>query len=654
MKPLKSATIAAPGFYGLNTQESSITLDSGFALEATNCIIDKFGRIGSRKGWTVLNETEFTGQVRALAEYTKTDGTLEVLYAANNKLWRLEDDGTSTELTALEATITGSTQANPCSITATAHELQTGDTVTITGVVGMTELNGNSYTITVVDDDTFTLDSTDSTGYTAYTSGGTATKDSITITDDDWQIVTFNNHAVFIQDGHEMVYYNGTNDHYYEYSSAADTTSPSSGAACFNRVWIAKNNTVYWSKILEPQSFSGTGTGFINVREVFGEDDDVTAITSYNNRLTIFGRRNIAMFSGGEDPTSGNFQMIDHIKGIGCIARDSVQNIGTDVVFLSGDGVRTLGRTIQEVSSPIGDVSKNIRDEIVQYAAGESTYRIKSVFSQENAFYLLSLPATQFTYCFDTRAKLQDGSLRVTKWTSINPTAFCVRKNEDVLLGQEGYVGKYNQYSDNGTAYRMQYYTNYFDFGSPVTESILKKIRLALIGATSQVGTLRWAFDYNTDYSSATFTLSSGVSFEYSVDEYGLGSTVVAGSQSADTITHEVYDESDVLTSSVHYTVDFSSTQTTTYDTAYTVYLDSDTYYYMTDTPTPSRTATTVYISSADINAEYSTGIVLDNISINLSGRGAVTQVGFEAEISSGSLSIQKLDIFAKDGKMIS
>ena len=85
-KPLKTATIAAPGFYGLNTQESGITLNAGFALEATNCIIDKFGRIGSRKGWTKENSSAFTGQVRAIGEYTKSDGTLEVLYAANNAL----------------------------------------------------------------------------------------------------------------------------------------------------------------------------------------------------------------------------------------------------------------------------------------------------------------------------------------------------------------------------------------------------------------------------------------------------------------------------------------------------------------------------------------------------------------------------------------
>jgi len=507
MKPLKSATIAAPGFFGLNTQESGITLNSGFALEATNCIIDKFGRIGSRKGWTKVNGTAFTGTPRAIAEYTKSDGSLEILYAANNGLFRLEDDGTSTELTDADGA-------------------------------------------------------------------------DITITDDDWQIITYNNKAVFVQQGHTMVYYDGTNDNYNEFSSAPGSTSPSCGASCFNRVWVADDHTVYWSKILEPQSFSGTGTGFIDIREIFGEDDTVTAVTSYNNRLVIFGRRNIAFFSGAEDPTSTAFQMTDHIKGIGCIARDSVQNAGTDVVFLSADGVRTIGRTIQEVSSPIGDVSKNVRDEVVQFAAGESEFRIKSVFSQENAFYLLTLPATGYTYCFDMRAALQDGSRRATKWTLI-PTAYCVRKNEDVLIGQAGYVAKYADSSDNGSTYRLQYYTNYFDFGNATLESILKKIRLSVIGSTNQNCALKWAFDYDTDYRSTTFTLSEGITSEYNVDEY---------------------------------------------------FSDDDT----------------------DNEAEYSTGTVLDNISLNIGGNGAVVQIGIEADITAGALSLQKLDIFAKDGKMIS
>ena len=78
------------------------------------------------------------------------------------------------------ATITNVTQGSPAVVTTSAaHTFVTGEQVTITGVVGMTELNGNTYTITVTGASTFSLDGVDSTGYGAYTSGGSAQSDGI-------------------------------------------------------------------------------------------------------------------------------------------------------------------------------------------------------------------------------------------------------------------------------------------------------------------------------------------------------------------------------------------------------------------------------------------------------------------------------------------
>lgn len=74
-------------------------------------------------------------------------------------------------------TITGVTQANPGVVTSASHGFTNGDVVYIDGVVGMTELNGNTYTVANADTNTFELSGVDTTGYTAYTSGGTATKD---------------------------------------------------------------------------------------------------------------------------------------------------------------------------------------------------------------------------------------------------------------------------------------------------------------------------------------------------------------------------------------------------------------------------------------------------------------------------------------------
>jgi len=51
---LQNISIAAPAFKGLNTQDSPLTSDPSFAAIADNCVIDKFGRIGARKGFSVL------------------------------------------------------------------------------------------------------------------------------------------------------------------------------------------------------------------------------------------------------------------------------------------------------------------------------------------------------------------------------------------------------------------------------------------------------------------------------------------------------------------------------------------------------------------------------------------------------------------------
>ena len=67
------------------------------------------------------------------------------------------------------------TQASPAQVTASQHGLADGDVIYIYGVKGMLEIDGG-YTITVVDENNFTLDSTNSTAFTAYTTGGKVVK----------------------------------------------------------------------------------------------------------------------------------------------------------------------------------------------------------------------------------------------------------------------------------------------------------------------------------------------------------------------------------------------------------------------------------------------------------------------------------------------
>lgn len=80
--------------------------------------------------------------------------------------------------------ITGITQAAPAVVTVVGHGYVVGDPVYLTLVGGMTQISEQLYVITAVTANTFTLAGTDSTAYSAYTSGGTSIKNASL----NWQI----------------------------------------------------------------------------------------------------------------------------------------------------------------------------------------------------------------------------------------------------------------------------------------------------------------------------------------------------------------------------------------------------------------------------------------------------------------------------------
>lgn len=83
--------------------------------------------------------------------------------------------------------VEGITQANPGVVTTDInHNLSTGDHATLADVVGMIQVNGQTYTITVIDPKTFSI-GTNTSGFGAYVSGGVVTPNerniTVTITD---------------------------------------------------------------------------------------------------------------------------------------------------------------------------------------------------------------------------------------------------------------------------------------------------------------------------------------------------------------------------------------------------------------------------------------------------------------------------------------
>ena len=73
--------------------------------------------------------------------------------------------------------ISGATVADPVVITATSHGFSDGNTVRITHVKGMTELNGKSFTVANKTTHTFELSGVDGSGYTAWAEDGEVRKE---------------------------------------------------------------------------------------------------------------------------------------------------------------------------------------------------------------------------------------------------------------------------------------------------------------------------------------------------------------------------------------------------------------------------------------------------------------------------------------------
>lgn len=163
-------------------------------------------------------ETSVAGQYPIMGFILHRDSNDdEDLLVANTK-WIGTYDTTNGDFDCLSfqvATINAVTQANPGVVTTAAnHGLANGDYVQIASVAGMTELNGNTYQVDNITATTFELKDVDTSGFTAYSSGGTVTLLSSHFTGDATNFISWVNYkdAVYMVNGSDqMLKYDGTN-----------------------------------------------------------------------------------------------------------------------------------------------------------------------------------------------------------------------------------------------------------------------------------------------------------------------------------------------------------------------------------------------------------------------------------------------------------
>jgi uncharacterized phage protein (TIGR02218 family) len=119
---------------------------------------------------SVTSNSVFRDDTRTEDDDYFGEGTIAFTSGANAGLKPQE---IKTYIGVLSESITGITKAASAVVTVGAHTFAVGDVVAFSGVGGMTEINGLTGTVTAIGDTTITVN-IDSSGFSTYTSGGTA------------------------------------------------------------------------------------------------------------------------------------------------------------------------------------------------------------------------------------------------------------------------------------------------------------------------------------------------------------------------------------------------------------------------------------------------------------------------------------------------
>lgn len=143
-----------------------------------NFIVTPYGGIESTPGNKFAAEIQLSSKKSRLAPFQFSTIQAYVLEFGDQYIRFFKDQGSIIDG---DKVITGATQADPVVVTSVAHGYSNGDEIIISGVVGMTELNGKRFLVANQAANTFELtdkdgNDIDGTGFTAYVSGGVCNK----------------------------------------------------------------------------------------------------------------------------------------------------------------------------------------------------------------------------------------------------------------------------------------------------------------------------------------------------------------------------------------------------------------------------------------------------------------------------------------------
>lgn len=154
-------------------------------------------------------------------------------------------------------------------------------------------------------------------------------------------------------------------------TGSADADAATSVAEFNTSIFYGKGSLLTFSAPASENDFaSADGAGQIVV------PDNIIGLITWQGSLYVFSQNSIRVLSG---TSSSNYTLSLITRQMGCVARDSIKELGGDVYFLSAFGVKSLASLTKLVDVDLGALSRQAASKISSIVTGYTSSEINAV-----------------------------------------------------------------------------------------------------------------------------------------------------------------------------------------------------------------------------------------------------------------------------------
>lgn len=459
---LQPIDLVAPGFLGLNLQQSGSLLSPQYATKAENAVIDVASRLAARDGYTQDTTTDITGTpaVKTLFEYLTADGTSETIVA-----W---DGGIGNDILDPE----GNDISGSLTDTDGRWWMQNFNDKVIAFQDGQKPAvyTGTGNFATVVE--------SSGTAPTSHNGVGLAAFGRVWGLDSDAQTI--------------------------KYSALLDETDwggASAGSIDMANIWT--NGT---DEVTAIQAFNGSLVVFGKRHIVFWNDSQGSALGLDPNFIAV-----VDIITGTGTLTQWSIQPVGQTDML-YLSRFGVQNISR-VIQERSNPVGNLTKYVRD------DLTAQLAQEdltkVVSTYSPENGFYLLT-FVDQGVTWVLDV---RRRYIDDDREVVSI----VTTW-DLAPTSWLTKVNGTLHLGGTWGVGSYGGSDDNGVAFRFTYNSPWLDLGEQVANRLkmLKRLGSILFVRNNTDIVYKWSVDFNDQFRTITRSVDADAGAEWGTGEWSI------------------------------------------------------------------------------------------------------------------------------------